>query len=177
MKQWIAPIILAVALAGSTFYALAPGAAPSLMPGQQPEELISGFKRWPGTYQEETIKVEAGEALGEPDVTIDISALRPVFNPREIRVKLGQVVRLRIRGLDSGLADMPGVDEAIGLREFSGHGFQILGPYDVWLTGIRKDVVKEVTFRADVAGEFPIECVVFCSPQHYMMRGVFIVEK
>ena len=178
MKAWVVPIVLAIALAGTVFYAtmlnLAPASAAAIV---TPGETISGLKRWPGTWDEDTLKVATGEDLGEPDVTIVVNVMRPVFAPPTITVKKGQVVKLLLQGVDSGLADMPGVDEAVGLREFSGHGFTILGPYDIWVTGIRKDVTREVVFRADVAGEFPIECTVFCSPQHYMMRGTFIVEE
>lgn len=173
MKAWSIPILLTIAAVALGVYAFVlntPGAIEGV------GETISGVKRWPGTWEEDTIRVAAGEDLGEPDVTIEINVLRPVFAPSEIRVKQGQVVRLVLHGLDSGLADMPGVDEAIGLVEFSGHGFQILGPYDIWITGIRSGVTREVIFRADVAGEFDFECTVFCSPQHYLMRGKFIVE-
>jgi len=173
MKAWSIPILLtiaAVALGVFAFVINTPGTIAGV------GETISGVKRWPGTWEEDTIQVAAGEDLGEPDVTIEINVLRPVFAPNEIRVKQGQVVRILLHGLDSGLADMPGVDEAIGLVEFSGHGFQILGPYDIWITGIRNGVTREVIFRADVAGEFDFECTVFCSPQHYLMRGTLIVE-
>ncbi len=178
MKAWAVPIILAVALAGTVSYATMLNLAPASTPGfYAPGETISGLKRWPGTWDEATIKIASGEDLGDPDVTIDINLMRPVFSPPTITVKKGQVVKLLLHGMDSGLADMPGVDEAVGLKEFSGHGFTLLGPYDVWVTGIRKDVTRAVVFRADVAGEFPFECTVFCSPQHYIMRGTFIVEE
>lgn len=173
MKAWTVPIILTVifiAVGAYAFVLNAPGEIVGV------GETISGLKRWPGTWSEDTIRVEAGEDLGEPDVTIDINVLRPVFAPNVITVQQGQVVRLLLHGQDNGLADMPGVDEAVGLVEFSGHGFQLTGPYDIWITGIRKGVTREVIFRADVAGEFTFECTVFCSPQHYLMMGTFIVE-
>lgn len=173
MKSWTLPILLVVVLAIVVGYAVTLN-SPTIIAG--PGETISGLKRWPGTWNEETIRVQSGEDLGEPDVTIDINVLRPVFAPSVVTVKQGQVVLLRLHGLDSGLADMPGVDEAIGLVEFSGHGFSITGPYDVWVTGIRNGVTREVLFRADVVGEFTFECTVFCSPQHYLMSGTFIVE-
>ena len=139
-------------------------------------EYVQGTKRVPGV-QDGGLNVSSGlDSLGAPDVTIEIKAVRPVFIPTEVRVKQGQVVRLLVTGLDNGLADMPGVDEAVGLNEFSGHGFQILGPYDVWVTGIRKGVTKEVIFRASEAGEFAFECVVFCHPNHYLIQGKLIVE-
>jgi heme/copper-type cytochrome/quinol oxidase subunit 2 len=173
MKAWSVPIILAVIFIAIGAYAFTLNTPDAIL---GVGETISGLKRWPGTWSEDTIRVAAGEDLGEPDVTIEINLLRPVFAPNEIRVKQGQVVRLLLHALDNGLADMPGVDEAVGLVEFSGHGFQILGPYDVWITGIRKGVTREVIFRADVVGEFAFECTVFCSPQHYLMRGTLIVE-
>jgi plastocyanin len=178
MKAWSIPIVMAMVLAGTVTYASIPILAlNSTLDITTPDNTISGLKRWPGTWNEETIKVEIGEDLGPPDITIDVNVMRPVFAPPTITVKKGQVVKLLLHGVDGGLADMPGVDEAVGLKEFSGHGFNLMGPYDVWVTGIRKGVTREVVFRADVAGEFAFECTVFCSPQHYMMRGTFIVEE
>jgi hypothetical protein len=173
MRKWLFPVFLFAVLVAVVFYASALNLSPA---AAAQGELISGTKRWAGTWNEEAIRVVAGEDLGEPDVTIEITVMRPVFIPNEIVVKQGQVVRLIFNGQDNGLADMPGVDEAIGLVEFSGHGFQLLGPYDIWITGIRGGVTREVIFRADVVGEFAFECTVFCSPQHYLMSGKLIVE-
>lgn len=173
MKAWSIPIFLTIISIALGVFAYSNNTPEAIL---GVGETISGLKRWPGTWSEDTIRVSAGEDLGEPDVTIEINVMRPVFVPNVIRVKQGQVVRIILNGLDGGLADMPGVDEVVGLVEFSGHGFMILGPYDVWITGIRKGVTREVIFRADVVGEFAFECVVFCSPQHYLMTGMLIVE-
>lgn len=179
MKVWLAAILLGVLVAGAMVYAAlgfarGPEPAGPVVPGG---EHVQGTKREPGTFRDPSITVAAGqEALGQPDVTIDVNVMRPVFAPSEIRVKQGQVVRLRLHGMDSGLADMPELQGAVGLNEFSGHGFQVLGPYDIWVTGIRKGVTKEVTFKASEAGEFAFECTVFCSPYHYMMQGKLVVE-
>lgn len=178
MKAWLAPIGLGILVAGVAGYSVV---GPRLF---QPTEAavvggayVQGLKRAPGTWQEPTISVGAGvQTLAAPDVTIDVQVMRPVFVPSQIRVKQGQVVKLRLIGKDDGLADMPELQGAIGLKEFSGHGFQILGPYDVWVTGIRKGVTREVVFKATTAGEFAFECVVFCSPHHYAMQGMLIVE-
>ncbi|MBI2887209.1 MAG: cupredoxin domain-containing protein [Chloroflexi bacterium] len=178
MKAWIAPVLLGVLLIGAAVYVFgSQGRAAGPQTATAPaREFVAGLKRDPGTWKEVTLKVGTSSAeLGQPDVTIDLDVLRPVFVPPQITVKQGQVVRLRLNGKDSGLADMPELKEAVGLEEFSGHGFQILGPYDVWVTGIRKGVTKEVTFKATEAGEFPFECVVFCSPLHYAMQGKLIV--
>lgn len=119
----------------------------------------------------------SGDGELKPDVVIDIKARRAEFDPQEIRVKKGQVVQLRITGEDNGLLDMPELKGALGLNDFGGHGFNITGPYGIWITGIRKDVTKTVTFKATEAGEFQMHCVVLCSPDHYLMWGRFIVEE
>lgn len=178
MRAWVLPIVMAVLVVAAIVYTVALRPTSTVPVAAAVQEYVAGLKRWPGTWQAPTIKVATGEeALGEPDVTIDIKAMRAEYQPAEIRVKKGQVVRIRLHGQDNGLADMPELQELLGLKEFSGHGFQILGPYDVWVTGIRKDVTKEVIFKADIAGEFEFECTVFCSPDHYLMRGKLIVEE
>lgn len=140
-------------------------------------EFVPGDKRQTGTWTEKPHIWVAGGPLGEPDVTFDVDVARAEFKPSEFTVKKGQVVRFRLHAKDSGLADMPELQGKLGLEQFSGHGFQILGPYDVWITGLRKDVTKEVTVKATEVGEFSIECVVICSPDHYLMRGKFTVEE
>ena len=104
MRTWLFPIFLLIVLIGAVAYA----AALNLNPvAAAPGEIISGTKRWAGTWNEEAIRVQAGEDLGEPDVTIEITVMRPVFIPNEITVKQGQVVRLlltRARQWASGYA-------------------------------------------------------------------------
>ncbi|MBI4497035.1 MAG: cupredoxin domain-containing protein [Chloroflexi bacterium] len=180
MRVWLPVIVLGILVVGTVAYIVGAraGAVPlAAQPGTPLGEYISGIKRTPGTWKDPSINVGANEAnLGTPDVTIDVDVMRPVFVPSQIKVKQGQVVKLRLHGKDNGLADTPEIQQSVGLKEFSGHGFQILGPYDVWITGIRKGDTKEITFKADVAGEFPFECVVFCSTAHYAMQGKLIVE-
>ncbi len=179
MKRWLPVLVLGllVIIAGGAVGVRA-GALPSVVATSVPGgEFILGTKREPGTWKVGTINVGADSTtLGAPDVTIDIDVMRPVFLPSQVTVKQGQVVKLRLHGKDNGLADTPEVQGGSGLQEFSGHGFQILGPYDVWVPVIRKDATKEVTFKASEAGEFPFECVVFCSTAHYAMQGKLIVE-
>lgn len=115
--------------------------------------------------------MEPLEPLGRPDVTVTVDAYVAEFKPKEIRVKQNQVVKLILKGTDDG--DLPKIT---GLKEFSGHGFHVLGPYDIWVTGLRAGVTKEIVFKATVPGEFDFECVVFCSVKHYQMRGKLIVE-
>lgn len=135
------------------------------------QEFVSGVKREPGTWQEETIRVTAGD-LRQPDVTFDVDVFSFGFDPSTIEVKQGQVVKLVLHGLDDG--QLP---ELTGAREFSGHGFHLKGPYDVWITGIRKDATKEVVFEANYPGEWEFECVVLCGVNHPLMKGKLIVEE
>lgn len=179
MKSWLASLVIGLVLVGAVgFVAMELIQRPGTEVSASTDlETVQGLKRDTGMFYDPSIKVgTSAEEMGAPDVTVDIKVMRPTFIPSEVRVKEGQVVKLRLIGMDSGLADMPELQGATGLKEFSGHGFQILGPYDVWVTGIRKDVVKEVTFKASVAGEFAFECTVFCSPHHYLMQGKLIVE-
>ena len=178
MRAWVLPIVMAVLVVAAVVYAVVLRPAATTTAVAAVREYVSGLKRSPGAYQASTINVvRAAEPLGKPDVVIDINARRAEYQPNEIHVKKGQVVLIRLHGLDNGLADLPELQEQLGLKEFSGHGFQIVGPYDVWVTGIRKGVTKEVKFKADIAGEFDFECTVFCSPDHYLMRGKLYVEE
>lgn len=136
------------------------------------EEFVPGVKRWPGDYAGESEPVILSvKPIGEPDVVITIDVITSEFRPNEIRVKQGQVVKLILRGLDDGI-----LPQITGVKEFSGHGFHVIGPYDIWVTGLRKGVTKEAIFVATYPGEFDIECTVICSPEHYLMRGKLIVE-
>ena len=136
------------------------------------DETVPGTKRWSGPYERYSEPSrESSQSLGTPDVTITIDVVTSEFRPNVIRVKQNQVVKLILKGGDNG--DLPKIT---GVKEFSGHGFHVLGPYDIWISGLRSNVVKEVNFKATVAGEFDIECVVFCSVAHYQMRGKLIVE-
>ncbi|MFQ6615650.1 MAG: hypothetical protein ACE5HZ_02615 [Fidelibacterota bacterium] len=138
----------------------------------QTEEFVPGTKRWSGPYARiSEPSRQPANPLGNPDVTITIDVVTSEYKPNVIRVKQNQVVKLVLKGGDDG--DLPKIT---GLKEFSGHGFHVLGPYDIWVTGLRSNVVKEITFKATVPGEFAIECTVFCSLAHYQMRGKLIVE-
>ncbi len=116
---------------------------------------MSAQEHWPGL---------------KPDVTIDMELFTSKFAPTQISVKKGQVVRLRLKGMDDGIADAIGGD-------FNGHGFYIEAPYDIWLTGITKGKVKEVVFKAEHSGEIPFSCAVICGLEHWQMRGKLIVKE
>jgi len=195
VKNWIWLVVAAVVALGGIWYAVRAQRAP--VPTQaeagkeeKPVVFVPGQKHVVGGWGGEDVGLgvalrSQGEVVVsspdteelKPDVVIEIKARRAEFDPQEIRVKKGQVVQLKITGEDNGLLDMPELAGALGLKDFGGHGFNITGPYGVWITGIKKDVTKTVTFKATEAGEFEMHCVVLCSPDHYLMWGKFIVEE
>jgi len=160
-------IVIAITLAGVWNLVSCKGrATPSSV-----EEYVPGVKRWAGPYQRiAEPSVKPAHPLGSPDVEITIDAAATGFEPNLIKVKQNQVVKLILKGVDDG--DLPKIT---GVKEFSGHGFHVPG-YDIWVTGLRKGVVKEIIFKATVPGTFAFECPVFCGVNHYKMRGKLIVE-
>lgn len=177
-SSWILPLTSFILAVIGVTWALWPSAPVGSATRSVVAEFVPGTKRLPGFIGASPVTVTSQpEALGTPDVTIDIEAQRAEFLPATIEVKKGQVVLLRITGLDNGIADLPETEGKLGFGDFSGHGYHITGPYDVYITGIRKGVTKEAIFKATHAGEFEINCVVFCSPDHYLMRGQLIVTE
>lgn len=185
MKTWLAPSLAFILAVAGIVYAISPGPKPASPADRAaaaaPEsgEYVPGVKWITGPFDESRSKVVKadGEGLGPPDVTFDVEVVRAEYMPAEFRVKKGQVVRFRLKGGDNGIADLPEIKGRIGLKEFSGHGFHITGPYGIYVTGIREGVTREVIFKATETGEFDIECVVLCSPDHYLMRGKLIVKE
>lgn len=117
----------------------------------QTEEFVPGTKRWSGPFARISEPSRRPVTpLGNPEVTITIDVVTSEYKPNVIRVKQNQVVKLVLKGGDDG--DLPKIT---GLKEFSGHGFHVLGPYDIWVTGLRSNVVKEITFKATVPGNSP----------------------
>jgi plastocyanin len=133
-------------------------------------EYVPGLKRWPGPATQEADPVIT-ETLPSADVEITVQVYTSAFNPKTITVKEGQVVKLILKGMDDGV-----LPKVTGITEFTGHGFHVIGPYDIWVTGLRKGVTREIFFKATTPGEFDIECTVWCSPDHYLMRGKLIVQ-
>lgn len=86
-----------------------------------------------------------------------ITARRFEFEPREIRVKKDDQLRLKITSVDTT------------------HGFSI-EEFKINETVVpQKETVVE--FTADTVGEFPFACSVFCGSGHGGMKGILIVEE
>lgn len=168
MKKMLLVMAVLAILLSLGLFSCAPGGREEEV--AEAEELVPGTKRFSGPYKRIAEPYETDD-LGKADVEITIDASTSEFTPDKFTVKEGQVVKLILRGTDDG--DLP---KLTALREFTGHGFAMYGPYDIWVTGLRANVVKEVKFKATVPGEFRYDCVVWCSPDHYKMHGVMVVE-
>jgi cytochrome c oxidase subunit 2 len=92
----------------------------------------------------------------EPDVRISVTMKKYAIEPAEIRVKRGQRVELTVSTLDVQ------------------HGFYVPD------LGIKQPVQKNrpavFTFKADRAGEYPVQCNIICGSGHDDMRAKIIVE-
>lgn len=77
--------------------------------------------------------------------------------PRTLTVKKGEV-NLTIRNTD-----------------VVSHGFY-MPTFDIMIREVKAGEVKEINFDADVKGEHPFYCSMWCGDYHMQMRGKLIVE-
>lgn len=98
----------------------------------------------------------APETQRTPDVVVDMIARNWEFEPSEIRVKSGDLVRINVRSEDvaHGLA-IEGYGQSV---DFGAGGNATL------------------QFVADRSGEFRFYCNVYCGQGHRQMAGRLIVE-
>lgn len=95
-------------------------------------------------------------ARGNGIKEVDMVAKQFEFTPTEIKVKKGDTVKLKMRAVD--------VVHGFALPEFGVN--EVLPP----------DEIVEVEFLADIKGEFPYQCSVFCGEGEENMKGKLIVE-
>lgn len=116
-----------------------------------------------GNQKRQTARSMAG--LGSPDRVIALREHAWSYEPAEIRVKRGQVVRIDFSATDNGLG--------------AGHGFAIDG-YDqrVFINGAMVGSPQSVTFKIDEPGRYKYYCATQCSTTelHPKMNGTLIVE-
>ncbi len=94
---------------------------------------------------------------GAPAVKeFNVTAKRFEFNPAEITVNKGDMVRLRLTSLDAV------------------HGFA-LGAYDI-NQRIEPGKTTVIEFNATKEGTFPFICNVYCGAGHPGMKGILIVQ-
>ena len=105
------------------------------------------------------------DGLGEPTRIISLREHAWKYEPSEIRIKAGEVVRVDLSTTDNGLG--------------AGHGFAIDG-YDqkVFMNGAMVGAPQSVTFRINEPGRYKFYCSTQCSVSelHPHMKGTLIVE-
>jgi mono/diheme cytochrome c family protein len=117
----------------------------------------------PGRQRQETTRSMAG--VGSPTRVIAVREHAWRFEPAEIRIKAGEVVRIDYSTTDNGLG--------------AGHGFAIDGfDQEVFINGAVVGSPRSVTFRIDQPGTYKFYCATQCSTTdlHPHMKGTLIVE-
>jgi plastocyanin len=105
------------------------------------------------------------DGLGQPARVIALREHAWKYEPSEIRIKAGEVVRIDFSTTDNGLG--------------AGHGFAIDG-YDqqVFINGAMVGAPQSVTFRMTEPGRYKFYCSTQCSVSelHPHMKGTLVVE-
>ena len=105
------------------------------------------------------------DGVGAPDRVIALREHAWKFEPAEIHIKHGEVVRIDFSTTDNGLG--------------AGHGFALDG-FDqaVFINGAQVGAPMSVTFRVDTPGRYNFYCATQCSTTelHPHMHGVVVVE-
>jgi mono/diheme cytochrome c family protein len=105
------------------------------------------------------------EGLGTPDRVIALREHAWKYEPSEIRVKRGEVVRVDFSATDNGLG--------------AGHGFAVDGlDQNVFINGAMVGAPLSVVFKVDRPGRYNFYCSTQCSTTdlHPHMHGVLVVE-
>ena len=105
------------------------------------------------------------EGLGKPDRVIPLREHAWKYEPSEIHVKRGEVVRIDFSATDNGLG--------------AGHGFALDGlDQAVFINGAQVGAPMSVTFKVDAPGRYNFYCATQCSTTdlHPHMHGVLVVE-
>jgi cytochrome c oxidase cbb3-type subunit 2 len=119
----------------------------------------------PGAGNQRRSTAQGMEGLGSPDRVIKLREHAWKYEPSEIRIKRGEVVRIEFSATDNGLG--------------AGHGFAIDGlDQQVFINGAMVGAPQSVTFKVDVPGRYKFYCATQCSTTelHPRMNGVLVVE-
>jgi mono/diheme cytochrome c family protein len=103
--------------------------------------------------------------VGAPSRVIQLREHAWKYEPSEIRVQRGEVVRIEFSATDNGLG--------------AGHGFALDGlDQSVFINGAMVGAPLSVTFKVDTPGRYNFYCSTQCSTTelHPHMHGVLIVE-
>jgi mono/diheme cytochrome c family protein len=119
----------------------------------------------PGAGNQKRQLARGMEGLGKPSRVIQLREHAWKYEPSEIRIRRGEVVKIEFSATDNGL----GV----------GHGFAIDG-YDqqVFINGAMVGAPLSVTFKIDEPGRYKYYCATQCSTRelHPRMAGLLVVE-
>lgn len=105
------------------------------------------------------------DGVGAPVRVIQLREHAWKYEPSEIRVKRGEVVKIEFSATDNGLG--------------AGHGFALDGlDQSVFINGAMVGAPLSVTFKVDVPGRYNFYCATQCSTTdlHPHMHGMLIVE-
>jgi mono/diheme cytochrome c family protein len=105
------------------------------------------------------------EGIGTPTRVIQLREHAWKYEPSEIRVKRGEVVRIEFSTTDNGLG--------------AGHGFALDGlDQSVFINGATVGAPMSVTFKVENPGRYNFYCATQCSTTdlHPHMHGVLVVE-
>jgi mono/diheme cytochrome c family protein len=125
--------------------------------------VLSMAKHGSGNQKRQVAKSMAG--LGTPDRVIQLREHAWKYEPSEIHVKHGEVVKIEFSATDNGLG--------------AGHGFALDGfDQDVFINGAMVGAPLSVTFKVDNPGRYNFYCSTQCSTTelHPHMHGVLVVE-
>lgn len=119
----------------------------------------------PGSGNQRRQVAKGMEGLGAPDRVITLREHAWKYEPAEIHVKHGEVVRVDFSATDNGLG--------------AGHGFALDGlDQSVFINGAMVGSPLSVTFKVDTPGRYNFYCATQCSTTelHPKMHGVLIVD-
>jgi mono/diheme cytochrome c family protein len=105
------------------------------------------------------------EGVGSPSRVIQLREHAWKYEPAEIHVRAGEVVKIEYSTTDNGLG--------------AGHGFAIDGlDQSVFINGAMVGAPQSVTFKVDTPGRYNFYCATQCSTTelHPHMHGVLVVE-
>jgi len=119
----------------------------------------------PGSGNQKRQVARSMEGLGAPDRVIKLREHAWKYEPSEIHVKRGEVVKIEFSATDNGLG--------------AGHGFALDGlDQAVFINGAQFGAPQAVTFKVDAPGRYNFYCATQCSTTelHPKMHGVLIVD-
>lgn len=125
--------------------------------------VMSLAKHGSGDQKRQAARSMAG--VGKPDRVIALREHAWKYEPSEIHVKAGEVVRIDFSTTDNGLG--------------AGHGFALDGlDQSVFINGAQVGAPLSVTFKVDTPGRYNFYCATQCSTTelHPHMHGVLVVE-